>query len=187
MENNDAASSAPPGAGDVKEKAQKTLQQQAEQRAKQAGEQVSGTAEDLRSVGEELRKQGKDGPAKIADRAAEQTTTLVRKEIELAKAELSAKGKVAGEGAGMFGGAAVAGLLALGTLTALILSLLDKAMDFSLAALLVTLAYAAVGGFLALNGRERIKRGMPAAPEQTVETVKEDVQWAKSQARSARR
>jgi len=73
MENNDAASSAPPGAGDVKEKAQKTLQQQAEQRAKQAGEQVSGTAEDLRSVGEELRKQGKDGPAKIADRAAEQT------------------------------------------------------------------------------------------------------------------
>jgi hypothetical protein len=54
-------------------KAQQTLQQQVEQRAKQAGEQVVGTAEDLRSVGEELRKQGKDGPAKIADRAAEQT------------------------------------------------------------------------------------------------------------------
>ncbi|MET0557205.1 MAG: hypothetical protein ABW065_00845 [Solirubrobacterales bacterium] len=54
-------------------KAQKTLQEQVDQRTKQAGEQVSGTAGDLRSVGEELRKQGKDGPAKIADRAAEQT------------------------------------------------------------------------------------------------------------------
>lgn len=123
----------------------------------------------------------------LVKQLSEQTTTLVRKEIELAKAELSAKGRTAGEGAGMFGGAAVAGLLALGTLTALVLSLLDKAMDFSLAALLVTLVYAAIAGFLALNGRERIKRGMPPAPEQTVETVKEDVQWAKSQARSARR
>lgn len=112
---------------------------------------------------------------------------MVRKEIELAKAELTAKGKAAGEGAGMFGAAAMAGLLALGTLTALILSLLDKAMDFSVAALLVTLVYGAIAGFLALNGRERIKRGMPPAPEQTVETVKEDVQWAKSQVRSARR
>jgi hypothetical protein len=94
---NGTASSSPPGSGDVKEntttqdkvqdvaaqaqdkareaagQAQKTLQEQVDQRAKQAGEQVNGTAGDLRSVGEELRKQGKDGPAKIADRAAEQT------------------------------------------------------------------------------------------------------------------
>jgi len=94
---NGIASSSPPGPSDVKEntakqdqvqggasqaedkareaagQARKTLQQQIDQRARQAGEQVSGTAGDLRSVGEELRKQGKDGPAKIADRAAEQT------------------------------------------------------------------------------------------------------------------
>jgi hypothetical protein len=94
---NGTASSSPPGSADKKEntttqdkvqdvagqaqdkareaagKAQKTLQEQVDQRAKQAGEQVSGTAGDLRSVGEELRKHGKDGPAKIADRAAEQT------------------------------------------------------------------------------------------------------------------
>lgn len=93
---NGAASSSPPRLNDVKEnstqekvqdvagqaqdkareaagKAQENLQQQVDQRAKQAGKQVTGTAEDLRSVGEELRKQGKDGPAKIADRAAEQT------------------------------------------------------------------------------------------------------------------
>jgi len=118
---------------------------------------------------------------------SEQTTTLVRKEIELAKTELSQKGKVAGEGAGMFGGAAVVGLLALGTLTTMILALLDKAMDLWVAALIVTLVYGAIAAVLALSGRDRVKKGMPPAPEQTVETVKEDVQWAKSQAKSARR
>ncbi|HEX5712874.1 MAG TPA: phage holin family protein [Solirubrobacterales bacterium] len=118
---------------------------------------------------------------------ADQTSTLVRQEIELAKAELSAKGKVAGEGAGMFGGAAIVALLALGTFTALVLSLLDKAMDFTLAALIVTVVYAAIATLVALAGRQRIERGLPPAPEQTIETVKEDVQWAKSQAKSVRR
>jgi uncharacterized membrane protein YqjE len=138
---------------------------------------VNGTGEDQRS----------QSTGDLVKQLSEQTTTLVRKEIDLAKAELTAKGKVAGQGAGMFGGAAVVGLLTLGVLTALILSLLDKAMDFSLAALIVTIVYAAIAGVLAMSGRERIKRGLPAAPEQTVETVKEDVQWAKSQAKSARR
>jgi hypothetical protein len=87
----------------------------------------------------------------------------------------------------MFGGAAVVGLLALGTLTALILALLDKAMDFWVAALIVTVAYAAVAAVLAIVGRDRVKQGLPPAPEETVETVKEDVQWAKSQAKSVRR
>jgi uncharacterized membrane protein YqjE len=118
---------------------------------------------------------------------SEQTTTLVRKEIELAKAELSRKGKVAGEGAGMFGGAGVLGLLALGTLTTMILALLDQAMDLWVAALIVTVVYGAIAAVLALSGRDRVKKGMPPAPEQTVETVKEDVQWVKSRAKSARR
>jgi uncharacterized membrane protein YqjE len=134
--------------------------------------------------GEDLRSQS---TGDLVKQLSEQTTNLVRKEIDLAKAELSAKGKTVGEGAGMFGGAALVGLLAAGTLTALILSLLDKAMDFSLAALIVTLVYGAIAAFLALRGRERIKRATPAAPEQTVETVKEDLQWAKTQAKSARR
>lgn len=123
----------------------------------------------------------------LVKQLADQTSTLVRQEIELAKAELSVKGKVAGEGAGMFGGAGVVALLALGTLTALVLSLLDKAMDFTLAALIVTFVYAAIATALALAGRTRLKRGMPPAPEQTIETVKEDVKWAKSQAKSVRR
>jgi uncharacterized membrane protein YqjE len=123
----------------------------------------------------------------LVKQLSEQTTTLVRKEIELAKAELTAKGKVAGEGAGMFGAAGVVGLLALGALTAMIIALLDKAMDFWIAALIVAVVYGAIAAVLALSGRDRVKKGMPPAPEQTVETVKEDVQWAKSQAKSARR
>jgi hypothetical protein len=60
-------------ARDAAGKAQDTLRQQVDERSTEAGEKVSAQAEDLRSVGEELRKQGKDGPAKLADRAAEQT------------------------------------------------------------------------------------------------------------------
>ena len=54
-------------------------------------------------------------------------------------------------------------------------------------ALIVTIVYAAIGAVLALAGRERIRQAMPPAPEQTVETVKEDVQWAKTQAKSVRK
>jgi len=60
-------------ARDAAGKAQETVRRQVDQRTSQAGEQVTGTAQDLRSVGEELRKQGKDTPAKLADHAAEQT------------------------------------------------------------------------------------------------------------------
>jgi uncharacterized membrane protein YqjE len=134
--------------------------------------------------GEDLRRHS---TGDLVKELSDQTTILVRQEIELAKAELTQKGKILGAGAGMLGGAALVALLMLGVLSALILSLLDKAMDFSLAALIVTIVYAAIAAVLALAGRERIKQGMPPAPEETVETVKEDVQWAKSQARSARK
>lgn len=123
----------------------------------------------------------------LVKQLSEQTSTLVRKEIELARAELTEKGKVAGQGAGMFGGAAVLGLLALGTLTVVIVALLDKAMDLWVAALVVTLVYGAIAAVMAMTGKDRVRQGMPPAPEQTVETVKEDVQWAKSQAKSVRR
>jgi hypothetical protein len=60
-------------ARDAAGKAQENVRLQVDQRSTEAGEKVAGTAQDLRSVGEELRKQGKDTPAKLADRAAEQT------------------------------------------------------------------------------------------------------------------
>jgi uncharacterized membrane protein YqjE len=120
-------------------------------------------------------------------RLSEETTTLVRQELELAKAEVSEKGKEVGVGAGMLGGAGISGLLALGALTATVILALDTAMDSWLAALIVTVVWAAVAGALALTGRGRIKDAAPAAPEQTIDTVKEDVRWAKTRARSARK
>jgi hypothetical protein len=117
---------------------------------------------------------------------SQQTGTLVRQEIDLAKAELAQKGKQAGAGAGLFGGAGVVGLLALGALTACFIAALQTAMPIWLAALIVAVVYAAIAGALALAGRARIRKATPAAPEQTIETVKEDVQWAKTRARSGR-
>jgi uncharacterized membrane protein YqjE len=122
----------------------------------------------------------------LVKQLSNQFSTLIRQELDLAKAELTEKGKAAGVGAGMFGGAGVVGLLALGALTAAVILLLDKAMDAWLAALIVATLYAVVAGALALLGRDRVREATPPA-EQTIETVKEDVQWAKSQARSARR
>jgi len=123
----------------------------------------------------------------LVKQLSEQTSTLVRKEMELAKAELAEKGKTAGIGAGILGGAGVAGLLALGALTATLILVLAETMDAWVAALIVTVIWGAVAGILALTGRDRVREGMPPAPEQTVESVKEDVQWAKTQARSGRR
>jgi len=107
-------------------------------------------------------------------------STLVRQELQLAQAEMTEKGKRAGVGAGMFGGAGIATLLALGTLSACVIALLGKAMDVWLAALIVTVVYAAVAGVLALTGKQRISEATPPVPEQTVETMKEDGQWAKN-------
>jgi uncharacterized membrane protein YqjE len=108
-----------------------------------------------------------------------ETSTLVRKEMELARAELREQGKRAGAGAGLLGGAGVVALLALGSLTATVIALLDKAMDTWLAALIVTVIWGVVAAVLALQGRNKLQEATPPAP-QTVETVKEDVRWAKN-------
>jgi uncharacterized membrane protein YqjE len=118
---------------------------------------------------------------------SQETTTLVRQELELAKAELTEKGKEAGKGAGMFGGAGLLGLLAAGALTACIIAALDTAMPLWLAALIVAVVYGAIAGVLALQGRDRVKRATPPVPEQTIDSTKEDVAWAKTRARSGSR
>ena len=117
---------------------------------------------------------------------SQETSTLVRQEMELARAELTERGKRAGAGAGMLGGAGVAGLLALGTLTAFLILLLNEWMDAWLAALILTVIWAVIAGVLALQGRNKVQEATPPAP-QTVETLKEDVEWAKTQRPSGAR
>jgi Putative Actinobacterial Holin-X, holin superfamily III len=116
-----------------------------------------------------------------------ETSTLIRQEMELARAEMTEKGKEAGKGAGLFGGAGAVGLLGAGALTAGVILLLDLAIAAWLAAIIVGLVYVAVAAVLGLKGRDRIQAATPPVPEQTVDTVKEDVEWAKTRARSAPR
>jgi MFS family permease len=123
----------------------------------------------------------------LLKRLSQETTQLVRQEIDLAKAEMTEKGKRAGIGAGMFGAAGVVGLLALGALTAFFIMLLDGALANWLSALIVAVVYGAIAGVLALRGRDKVQEATPPVPEQTVETVKEDIQWAKTRTRSAGR
>jgi len=115
---------------------------------------------------------------------SEETTRLVHQELELAKAELTQKGRQAGIGAGLFGAAGAIGLLALAALTTCFILALDAVLPAWLAALLVAVVYAAVAAVLAMQGRAKVKQAVPPVPEQTIETVKEDVAWAKTQMRS---
>jgi len=126
------------------------------------------------------------GVGELVKDLANQTSTLVRQEIKLAQAEVTERGKTAGKGAGMLAGAAVAALLGLGALTAVIVIALDGALALWLAALIVTVLWLAIAAVLAQSGKKALQASTPPAP-QTVETVKEDIQWAKTQSRSAKR
>jgi hypothetical protein len=124
--------------------------------------------------------------AELVKQLSEQTSRLVSHEMELAKAELSVKGKQIGIGAGLFGGAGVFGLYALGALTAAMIAALSLAMATWLAALIIAVLWAAVAGVMALVGKGRVQEGAPPVPEQSVESVKEDVQWTKTSAQRGR-
>jgi hypothetical protein len=125
--------------------------------------------------------------AELLRQLSEQTGDLVRKEMELAKAELREKGKAAGLGAGMFGGAGLVALYAVGALTACAILALAIVVDAWLAALIVGLGYAAVAGGLALTGRRKVEQATPPVPEQAIESSKEDVEWTKQRAHAGRR
>jgi uncharacterized membrane protein YqjE len=132
---------------------------------------------------EDLREQS---TGDLLKQLSQETSTLVRQEMELARAELTQKGKQAGVGAGLIGAATVVTLLALGALTACLILVLDTAMDAWLAALIVAVVLGAIAAVLALRGRDRVQEAAPPAP-QTVETLKEDVAWAKNQKSSGAR
>jgi hypothetical protein len=125
-----------------------------------------------RSIGELLKQ------------LSEQTTRLVHQELELAKAELTQKGRQAGAGVGLFGAAGAIGLLAAAALTTCFILALDAVMPAWLAALIVAVVYGIIAFVLVKQGQASMKRATPPVPEQTIETLKEDVQWAKTQARS---
>ena len=123
----------------------------------------------------------------LAKRLSADISTLVRQELDLARVEMTEKGKRAGLGIGLVGAGGVIGLAALGALTAFFVLVLDTFMADWLAALIVAAVLGAIAAVLALRGRDKVSEATPPVPEQTVETVKEDVQWAKTQMRSDRK
>jgi uncharacterized membrane protein YqjE len=123
----------------------------------------------------------------LMKRLADETGTLVRQEIDLAKAEMREKGQKVGAGAGFLVGAGLVGLLALGSLTAFLILALDGVIPNWLAALIVGLVYAAIAAYLAVQGREKLREAGRPVPEQTQATIEEDLEWAKNQVRSSRR
>lgn len=125
--------------------------------------------------------------AELLHRLSQDTAQLVRQEIQLAKAELSEKGKRAGVAAGALGTAGIVGLGAFGAFTAFVVLALSTAMAAWIAALVVTIVYGLVAVILALIARRKFKDATPFAPTETMESIKEDVRWAKMRAESARR
>ena len=125
--------------------------------------------------------------AELVKQLSDQSTRLARQEVELAKAELAVKGKRAGVGAGMFGGAGAFAFYGLGAVTAAAILALATAMAPWLAALIVAAVFGVIAGVLALQGKHKVQQATPPVPEEAVESVKEDVQWAKSRAQRGRR
>ena len=122
--------------------------------------------------------------AELLRRLSRETTLLVRQEVELARAELTAKGRVVGQSAGMFGAGTLLGLGAFAALTACIIMALALAMPGWLAALIVAVIYGAGAGISVVAGRRRLAEAGSPLPEQTAQTLKEDVAWVKSRTTS---
>src|SRR5918998_6458754 len=131
--------------------------------------------------------QGRDGKderslGELFSELARDTSTLVSQEITLAKTEMSQKASRVGKDVGFLaagGAVAYAGLLAV---LAGVIVLLGQVIPMWLSALLVGLVVAGVGYFLVRRGLDALKRE-DLAPRQTIETLKEDQQWAKDQMR----
>jgi hypothetical protein len=125
------------------------------------------------------------GPA--VKQLSEDLGILVRNELQLARREMMEKAKTAGVGAGMLSGSAITGLLTLGSLTALLIIAIALVLPLWLSALIVTAMWAATTAVLALTGKKKIQDAGPLVPEQTIQNVKEDVQWAQTGLKSGKK
>src|SRR5688500_19337270 len=117
---------------------------------------------------------------------SEQSSRLAQMEVELAKAELTEKGKKIGAGVGAFGAAGVVALYMGGALIAAAILALSEAVDGWLAALIVAVVLGAIAGVLALTGKKSVEEGSPPLPERAIDTTKRDIETAKARAKEGR-
>jgi uncharacterized membrane protein YqjE len=125
----------------------------------------------------------KDQPVgELVKQLSEQMSTLVRRELQLAQLELQEKGKRAGIGAGLVGGAGAIALYGLGVLIAAAVLLLATAVEPWLAALIVGVVLLAIAGLAGLMGKKQVEQAVPPAPEQAIHSTKRDVSEVKERA-----
>ena len=117
-------------------------------------------------------------------RLADQTSRLIRQELRLARAEMTEKARGYSRGAAMMAAAAAVGLLAGIALTLFFIYLLRLAMPLWAASLIVTVVYGVIAFALFKTGQRRLEEASPPVPEETIDTVKEDVEWLKTRTRS---
>ena len=119
----------------------------------------------------------------LISQLSRELATLVKQELDLAKMELSERGKVMAAAGAFLALGALLSLAAFAAFTASLILAIALALPAWAAALIVAIAYGVVGGILALIGKARLQRAQPPAP-QTIETIKENIEWAKTRARS---
>lgn len=121
--------------------------------------------------------------AELSQDLSEQTATLVRKELALATAEIKEKGKHAGLGVGLFGGAGVIVFYAVGALIATAVLVLAELLAPWLAALIVTVVLFAIAGVAALVGKREVAEATPPQPERAQHELSVDVEAVKEAGR----
>jgi uncharacterized membrane protein YqjE len=121
--------------------------------------------------------------AELVKQLSEQVSVLVRDELKLAQLEMTRKGKRAGVGIGMLGGGGLVALYGLGCLIACVIIAISGVLAAWLAALIVGVALLAVAGAAALIGKGRLQKATPPVPQETVTSVKADVEEIKERAR----
>jgi hypothetical protein len=125
---------------------------------------------------------GGESVGELVSRATRQVSDLVRAEMRLAAVELKDKGRHAGRGAGLFGGAGLVALYGAGALIAAIIAALALVMPVWLSALIVAVALFALAGVLALMGRKQAKQAVPPTPEFAMDSTRQDVAEIKERA-----
>lgn len=142
---------------------------------------MSSTYEPERAGGERADSDSEDRSlGSLVSSLSGDMSKLMRQELTLAKAELREEAKEAGKATGMLGGAAFAAWMTAIFLSVTLMWLLWKAMDLTLAALVVALLWGVAAAVLGLAGKKKLQ-GLNPKPEQTIDSLKEDAQWLKAQ------
>ncbi|WP_433152619.1 phage holin family protein [Actinomadura nitritigenes] len=142
--------------------------------------EVSGTSSEAGGPG--TREAGAQPIGELVGQATQQMSELVRGEMRLAVAELKDKGRHAGKGAGLFGGAGLVALYGAGALIAACIAGLAVVMPTWAAALIVAAVLLAAAGLLAMLGRRETGQATPMVPEKAAEDIKQDIATIKERA-----